>query len=218
MVLMLIPVGVATGCSNVVLKQPALRMQYYTLDYAPTRSKHPARLSSTIVFQRFRVAPDYNSRQMVYSESVHTKNAYVYHQWRSHPGDLVPYLLSRDLDHSGHFNAVHPPGSKTQPTFRIEGLLEKFYERDEKFDYEAVLAITITVVTNDPSKRVPTSVMHQHYHATVPMDGRSAGYLAKAMSRAVSKISGAISNDLVRVLAKHPTLLSKDSAAHDTTP
>ena len=182
------------GCLS--LKKPVIKIDYYTLEYDSPDVAFQAQLPFVVRIERFRVAPVYNSNRIVYSEQKFKRAAYNYHRWRSSPGDLVTYFLARDMHRSHLFKAVLTHDTGFLSSYTIEGIVDEFYEQDEKDLWEAVLSVSITLVREgepDVSKRV---LFQKKYSANKACEQKTPLALAKAMSSAMAKISEMIITDI----------------------
>ena len=182
------------GCLS--LKKPVIKIDYYTLEYDSPDVAFQAQLPFVVRIERFRVAPVYNSNRIVYSEQKFKRAAYNYHRWRSSPGDLVTYFLARDMHRSNLFKAVLTYDTGFLSSYVIEGIVDEFYEQDEKDLSEAVLSVSITLVREgepDVSKRV---LFQKKYSANKACEQKTPLALAKAMSSAMAKISEMIITDI----------------------
>jgi cholesterol transport system auxiliary component len=186
---------VVPGCLGI--KKPAMKIDYYTLEYDSPQLDFKARLPFVIRIERFQVAPVYNSNRIIYSEQKFKRAAYNYHRWRSGPGDLVTYFLARDMRKSDLFKAVLTYDTAFSSSHAIEGIVDEFYERDgEDGLWEAVIAASITLVSEDEpdiSKRV---LFQKKYSQKEKCEQKTPPALAKAMSKAMKKISENITADI----------------------
>ena len=190
--------------SCVSLSKPSPTIVQYTLHYDPPSNTKGKTLAVVLKVERFYVAPEFNTYQMVYGEGAFKRNVYHYHQWRSNPGDLVTYALIRDLRNSGSFAAVLPRESPIPPTHILEGMVDQFYEKDGSMTCDAVLSMSITLLVQgepDITKRI---LLQKSYQETEPCDRRNLDALAKAMSHAMRRVSGKIIKDLRTHLGAPP--------------
>ena len=188
----------APGCLS--LKKPVVKIDYYTLEYDSPDTAFQTRLPFVVRIKRFQVAPVYNSNRIIYSEQKFKRAAYNYHRWRSSPGDLVTYFLARDMRKSNLFKAVLTYDTGFSSSHAIEGIVDEFYEQDEKDLWKAVLSVSITLVKEgepDVSKRV---LFQKKYIAKETCEQKTPIALAKAMSSAMAKISEIIITDIYNCL------------------
>ncbi len=180
----------------VSLKQPRNKIGFYTLEYDPPQIVGLMPLSHVIRMSRFGVAPIYNTNRIIYRDRSFKRDAYAYHKWQANPGDLVTYLLNRDMKASGLFKAVLPRGSRFSSPYILEGQVDEFFESDKDQFWEAVLSISIVFIVGnapDMSKRV---LFQKTYHAREPCKQKNPRALAEAMSRAMAEVSGKIIRDI----------------------
>lgn len=187
MVLLLFIMGACTS-----LQQPSLRVDHYTLEYAPPPPVGRQALSVILRVERFSVAASYNTQQMVYREGSFKRETYAYHRWRANPGDLVSDNLARDMRQSGLFQAVVQEGSTVAATHIVEGSVDEFFEWSSGEGWKAALTVTATLIKAkeiDTSKKI---LFQQRFHVLQPCREKSPTGFAEAMSEAMSRVSGQI--------------------------
>jgi len=191
----------SAGCLSGIQPEEPPPTRYYTLKYdAPVLNRD--KLPYVINILEFSAGPNCNTDKLVYSQEKRTRENYHYHRWRSGPGGLVTYFLSRDLQQSKLFAAVSGPGFKTRCTHRLQGLVEEFYEMDKNNNSYAVAQLNVTLLEcnqKDVSKRV---IMQDSYRTREKMSKATPDQLAKAMSSVMQKLSRQLSKDIYQKLAK----------------
>ena len=182
------------GCAD--LKQPAVRIDYFTLEYESPVISDLSPLPVVIKVEPFSVAPSYNSTRIIYRNGSYKRDEYFYYKWRANPGLLATYFLRRDISNTGLFSAVLPSDSRFPFSFLLEGTVDQFYEMDEGEHWTAVLSLTITVMdSKDPD--VSANVLFQKtYHKQKPCPQNNPTGLAEAMSQAMKDMSGDIIRDV----------------------
>jgi len=191
----------ATGC--VSLRQPHLKVDYYTLEYEPTRVQGQA-LAAGLRVERFQVSPLYDGERIAFREANFTRGAYDYHRWRANPGDLVAYFMARDFRSSGLFQAVQTMDSQVPTTYAIAGCVEEIVEVDGADRWEAVLSLTITLLKTDekdPSRQV---LMQKNYSSAKACARKHPRALVESMSQAMAEISGRVLGDVHGRLLEKP--------------
>ncbi len=186
------------GCYN--FKQPRNRVEHYTLEYASPVIPNLKPLPASLKVERFTVAPDYNTRRIIYRDGSFKRNEYFYHKWRANPGDMVASYLTRDIKNSGLFKAVLPHGTDFPFSYVLEGSVDEFVEWDEAQKWNAVLAVTITLMAAhepDVAKRV---LFQRTYHSVKPFKEKNPQGLTEAMSQAMADISAEIIQDVYAAL------------------
>lgn len=182
-------------------KQPALKIDYYTLDYdAPKASHSKNKLPVILTIERFSSSPEYRTDKMIYQEKKATLSNYTYHRWRAVPADIVTYYLSRDLQSLGSFQAVTSPTGRLTPTHRVEGVVDKFLEIDGDEYWQAVISITITL-TKESEPDVSRQVLaQQSYTSQIRCESKHPLAVSMAMATGMAEISRKVDQLLVEKL------------------
>lgn len=182
------------GCAD--LKQPAVKIDYFTLEYDSPVITDLSPLPVVIKVETFSVAPLYNTSRIIYRNGSYKRDEYFYYKWRANPGALATYFLRRDIIHAGAFSAVLPPDSRFPFSYLLEGSVDQFYEMDEGEHWMAVLSLTITLMdSKDPD--VSRNVLFQKtYHEQKPCRQNNPTGLAEAMSLAMKDMSTDIIRDI----------------------
>jgi ABC-type uncharacterized transport system auxiliary subunit len=185
------------------LSRPSPKIEHYSLEYAPPSFGKLDRLPLILRVDRFSAAPLYDTRQIIYREKPFSRDAYVYHRWRSAPADLVTYFLTRDLQVSGLFSGVLPHASRQDALFELDGSVDDFYESDLEDTWEAVLTFSVTLMeANQPdvSKRI---LFQKTYHSKKECRKRNPQALAEAMSQAMADLSAKVIADVYDAMKKN---------------
>jgi ABC-type uncharacterized transport system auxiliary subunit len=182
------------ACMN--LKQPAIKVEYYTLEYPSPQFDGLTPLPYIIQVDRFTTAAPYNTSQIIYRNQSFERNAYVYHNWQTNPGAIVTTLVNRDLKNSGLFKAVLNPESRFSSSYSVEGSVDEFFEWDEPNTWKAALGISIILTKKDPQDMSNTILFQKTYHQTQKCRRKHPKAVAEAMSRALSEISKMMIKDI----------------------
>lgn len=169
---------------------------YYTLDYDSEAPSAPSRLPVVLRVNRFSVSPPFNTQRIVYAEKNLHRNTYTYHHWIAQPGELLSYLLARDLDHCGGFRAVMPADATQPATHDVYGWVEEFIEIDDHNPWQASINVHITLASTldpDASRRI---LMQKRYHQKADCKTKTPDALAEAMSVAVASIYKEVVHDI----------------------
>jgi cholesterol transport system auxiliary component len=198
-------VFVLASCSG--LSRPSPKVEHYSLEYTLPAWEKLSPLPVVLKVNRFSAAPLYDTRQIIYREKPFSRDAYVYHRWRSAPADLATYFLSRDLKYSGLFASVLPHDSGLEGMFEMEGFVDEFMESDLQDAWEAVLTFSVTLIeANQPdvSKKI---LLEKTYHAKESCRLKNPRALAEAMSRAMAELSTRVITDVYDALkGRNPSL------------
>jgi len=191
---------VIAGCLG--KQRPPAKIDYYTLEYELNKFDGLEPTPFVLRFERFSVAPVYNSSNIIYKTGKSRRDAYNYHKWRANPGDMVTSFLSRDLKNSSLFKAIFEPGSRFSSSHVVSGTVDEIFEQDERYSWKAVLSVTITLIKEneaDISKRI---LFQKRYRASEKCSRKNPLGIAEAMSRAMAGISEKIIADVYKSLAK----------------
>lgn len=184
-------------------KQPTREIEYYTLEYDPPVLEFQEPLAAVIRVDRFRATPFYDSNRIIYRKTSFKRDAYYYRKWRANPGDLVTYFLTRDMKQSSFFKTVLTSNNNAPASYVIEGSVDEFLEQDAKDSWEAVLAVSISLLAvNEPdiNKKV---LFQKNYSATETCGQKNPNGLAEAMSMAMTRVSKMIISDVYDAIARH---------------
>ena len=149
---------------------------------------------------RFGAAPAYDSSQMIFQDQSFRRDEYVYFKWIANPGSFATYFLARDLRDSGLFKGVFTYKSHMAASYALEGSVDEFFELDTPEGWDAVLAMSVTLVTigePDVSKRI---LFQKSYRARRKCREEHPRGLAEAMSEAMQEVSLKIIRDVYTVL------------------
>jgi ABC-type uncharacterized transport system auxiliary subunit len=188
------------GCLSV--KTPHQKIDYYTLEYDAPSISNSHTLPLVVQVERFQVAPVYNTTKIIYRQRPYTRDAYTYHMWRANPGDLVSYFLARDFQQSLVFKAVAAHNTGLLSTHILRGTVDEFYEHDGKDSWEAVLAVSITLMVNNESDISNRVLFQKSYSTRKACRQKNPRALAEAMSQAMANISEKVITDIYTFLAE----------------
>lgn len=185
---------VLTGCIGNASTPSAV--YYYTLDYQSQAPNAPLRLPVVLRVNRFSVSPPFNTQRIVYAEKNLHRNTYAYHHWIAQPGELLSYLLARDLDGFDGFRAVLPADATQPATHDVYGWVEEFMEKDDHNPWQASIRLHISLASAldpDASRRI---LMQKRYSQKADCMTKTPAALAQAMSVAVASIYKEIVHDI----------------------
>jgi cholesterol transport system auxiliary component len=189
--LALLLTGLLSACGK-----PPMLVQQYLPDYPAPAAASRTPVPEALKVEQFSVAQAFNTQNMVYQPRPYTAAVYHYSRWRANPGYLVTDYLLRDLREARRFSGVFGPNSSAKYRFRLEGGVEEFLELDEPDGWQAVLAITVTLLDVNQEQLPQRVVLQKSYRAAVPMPEKTPQGLARAMSGALEQVSGQVIGDL----------------------
>lgn len=183
-----------SACFN--MAQPPPRIDHYTLEYPPPQVTAGNPVGGSIRLARFRVVPQYNAMRFLYRSSEFQRRSDEYHRWRSQPGDMVTFFLARDFRQSGLFGGIFVDDTRADTACRIEGIVEEIYEDDAGQDRAAVLTITVTLLRTDTTDISQQLLLQKTYSTRELFSDHSPAAMVAAMSRAMSRVSAGIIEDV----------------------
>ncbi len=190
----LILILLASGCLGA---RPTEETRYYVLEYDPPRqAEGQAGLPLVLRVGRFEVVPTYDSRSIIYRADQFRRDAYAFDKWRDKPGEMVGYLLARDLRHSALFEAVLRDEGLVASHYTLKGSVEEFYELDSAEGRFAVISLEVLLVAEPEAGGAGRIVFQKDYREQERCRVKNPASLAEAMSQAVGRISTRISRDL----------------------
>jgi cholesterol transport system auxiliary component len=182
------------GCLST--SRPYKNIDYYTLEYDTPNISPRETLPVVVRIERFQVAPVYNTNKIIYRQQPFRRDAYPYHMWRANPGELVSYFLARDFQQSSVFSGIISHNTGMIFSHTIHGRVDEFFEYDEKNHWEAVLSVSITLMTKgetDISKKI---LFQKQYRARKACKQKNPRALAEAMSKAMASLSETMITDI----------------------
>ncbi len=179
-------------------------VRYYTLYYSPPEPLNSRESAGEypvfIHVKKLYALPPFNTTHIVYADSPFQRSRYFYHQWVTTPADMLTSLIVRDIEASGVADmTVTMPSGKTV-THRVEGTVIDFYENDAPHQWEAVIALRLTLTRMDPASRTGEILLQKTYRETKPLEKNNPHELARSMSMAMGAVSRQFIQDIVEVL------------------
>lgn len=189
------------SCMN--FRQPNPDITYYTLEYDSPTFPGKEQLPCIIKLEDFMASPIYNTTSIIYRKNAFERDAYTYYKWSVNPADIVTYLIGRDLKKSGLFKGVLLPGERNREiAFRLEGIVNEFYELDESKEWSGVLSLSITLTPQGKAKASGMDIFQKTYSVTERCENKNPAALAKALSGAMEKVSRRIIDDIYIYIKK----------------
>jgi len=179
-----------SGCGK-----PPMLVNQYILEYPAPAVGGQTKLPEAVKVELFAVAQAFNTNAMVYQPQPFKSQVYNYSRWRANPGYLVTDYLLRDLRNSGLFQGVFGPDSSGKCRFKLEGGVAEFQELDEPGNWQAALALTVTLLDTSQEELPQRVVFQKNYRVSEPLPEKTPQGLAQAMSRAMAQLSARIITD-----------------------
>ncbi len=190
----------SAGCTQ--MTQPVKEIRQYTLEYPSPHFEKLKGLPYSIRVEFFRASPDYAGRQMVYRAADFSREAYIYHRWRSSPARMLEYLLMRDLRDSRLFQVVTGSGEYMEATHVLSGMVDAFLELEEESGRTAFLSVTLMLRHARRPGEGGGLLFQKSYQFRARLNGGGPRALARAMSQAAAQFSRKAINDIYATLAE----------------
>ena len=192
----------AAGC-RIFQSQPD-PVQYYTLSYdkpevANCRDK-AVDTPLVIRIKRLDAAAPYNTNHIIYAPNRYERSEYAYQKWIKPPSDIMTPLLVRDIENSGIAETVGQMPSGKNITHRIEGTIIDFYENDKPDDWEAVLALRLSLTHIKSGSKTEKVIFTKTYREEKKLAKNNPHALARAMSEAMKSVSVRFIDDICKKL------------------
>ncbi len=141
----------------------------------------------------------YAGTRMLYTESGIDRNAFAFSRWSDSPIRLLQTVLLEQLNQSGLFRAVVPPGSTLRSDLSLEGTLLDFSLHLEGERPRGVVE-TRFLLADSRSRKVLAS---RRFRAEVPVEKADARHAAMALDRAARQVAEELSAWLAQQLQGH---------------
>lgn len=182
------------GCVN--LKQPAVKVDYYQIEYEPANSPASEPLDAVLGVRRFTVAAAYDHDRMVYKEGAFERQTYYYHRWITNPAEMIRDAILKDLQRSGNYRAVVQVPGTTAWNYEIQGYVREIYENDLGQHWESILDLDVTLIKTPPETSKRRALFQKNYRTSAVCENKDPKAVVAAMSTAMQKISYELQKDV----------------------
>jgi ABC-type uncharacterized transport system auxiliary subunit len=157
--------------------------RYYQLAPPQTQAKQPG--DASIAIEPLTTDGAYDDDRIVYRVTPYRLDYYNYHRWSSPPGTMLGNYLQDAFSRSGRFRAVTRDASDAVPV-TLGGRVIAIEEVDQsKTSWLGRIAVELTVTDTVTNK----ILWSQRFEETEPLHEQTPEGLARALSRAMSRIS-----------------------------
>lgn len=170
-------------------------VHFYRLFYDAPK---PAGIKTAAVIRikPVKVMAPYDSKKIVYlHENGLEQGFYRYHRWAAFPNDMIFNLISRDIRRSGISASVITNTSALLPTHILEIVVNRFYEKDGKTSWKAIVSLTARLIKEDSDGQARL-LFEKTYSSARTLEHKNPKGLARALSLALSDISGRMIHDI----------------------
>jgi ABC-type uncharacterized transport system auxiliary subunit len=157
--------------------------RYYQL--AAPQQAAAQRGDATIAIEPLTADGAYDDERIVYRVTPYRLDYYNYHRWSSPPGTMLGNYLQDAFSRSGRFRAVTRDASDAVPV-TLGGRVIAIEEVDQsKTSWLGRIAVELTLTDTVTNK----ILWSQRFEETEPLHEQTPEGLARALSRAMSRIS-----------------------------
>ncbi len=199
LVTVIMAVSLLPGCFG--RSKPPYLVEEYVFQYPSPSPGSNVPLTTSLRVERFAVSREYNTRSMLYRPDEYRLSTYNYHRWRANPGDMVADYLFRDFRESGLFQAVFSYHSGQRTRFVLEGGVTGIHAASKSGGSTATLSLYVTLLDLQEQELSGRVCLQKAYSAEEPMADDGPQSLARAASKAMSRLSREITEDVHRVAA-----------------
>ncbi len=186
------------GCLD--LKQPAVKVDYYQVEYGPAQSPASEHIDVVLGVRGFAIAATYDHNRMVYKDGTYERETRFYHRWVTNPADMVRDALFKDLKHSGNYSAVVQAPGSTAWNYEVQGYIQDIYENDLGGKWESVLNLDIILIGARSEILNERILFQKSYGASVVCKGKTPQAVVAAMSEAIEDISTKLQGDIYKAV------------------
>jgi cholesterol transport system auxiliary component len=187
---------IATGCVN--LKHPAVKIDYYQIEYGPLNSPASEPLDAVLGVRNFTIASTYDHDRIVYKEDTFRRQSYYYHRWITNPSAMIKNALLKDLQDSGSYRAVTPIPGGVVWNYELQGHIHEIYEEDSGANWTAVVDIEVTLVKIPSTESTRKVLFQKNYHHHAACEKKEPVSVVAAMSAAVKELSIKVQQDVYK--------------------
>jgi len=182
-----------TGCAA---SKPQYNVENYLLNYPAPSWDKPAKLTTSVKFNRFSIAAAYNSTNMIFRSDAYSIDSFNYSRWAVNPADMIGDGLLSDMRGGGLFGAVFSRYESEESRFIVSGGVEEFYLRMGNGHNTAVIAIAISMQDSNEKETGKRMMFQKRYIREEPLKDASPRGYCQAASTAMQLISRDIINDI----------------------
>ncbi len=197
-VLGVILLSLACGCFN--LKQPAVKVDYYQIEYELPNPPTSEALDVVLGIRDFTIASTYDHDRVIYKEETYERQAYYHHRWITNPSDMLKNALLKDFQNSAAYRAIILiPGSIIWD-YEIQGHIHEILESDLGESWSSVIDLEITFIKTPPKESVRKVIFQKNYRHSAICQKKEPKAVVVAMSEAVKELSVALQNDVYKAV------------------
>ncbi len=192
----------SSGCVNLNKEVPVKTA--YSLDVLRQGSDPVAQTKSVLEIRKFRVAPPFEGRGLVYRMGEQRYESDYYHEWFISPNAMVTQQVQNWLTAASLFEHVLASGSTAEETHLLEGTVTALYgDFRDPAALKAVLGIQIVLL--DAGSLDSGILFQRDYRREIALAVPTPDVLVKGWNDTLREILTAAEEDLAKVLPRPST-------------
>jgi len=191
--LFLMLVLISTGCTN--LDRPNPGKNYYVLNTERSAEERTSAKGTILKVRPVRVAPYFESKELVYRKPDQNFESDFYHQFFSSPGNMLTEEIRKWILDSKVFEYVMEDGSRLQATYVLEVEVQSFY--GDYSDIQAPKAILDLKTTLIDNQQIPPKIVFdKEYQYSIPVEQARPQSLIQGWNEALTTYLTELESDL----------------------
>ena len=183
------------GCVSLNKSYPEKRS--FVLEVSRDHETGSPRIGPILKIARFRVAPQFEGRELVVRTGEFQYDMHFYDVWLVAPGAMLGQQFYAWLSRTGQFQYVLLGSNHVEPTYVLEGGITAFHgDYREGRQPTAVLGLDLHVIDG---KQETSVVWQRRYRQEVPLSGRSPDELARGLNEALRLVLVDVERELQSV-------------------
>lgn len=200
--LALVAVWGSPGCVELNKEVPVKTA--YSLDVLRQGSDPVAQTKTVLKVRKFRVAPPFEGRGLVYRMGEHRYESDYYHEWFVSPNAMVTQQIQNWLTAAGLFEHVLASGSTAEETHLLEGTVTALYG-DFRNPAAPKAALGMQIVLLDAGSLDSGILFQRDYQREIALGAPTPDALVKGWNDALREVLTAAEEDLATVVPRPST-------------
>jgi len=199
------------GCAAGAKTSAAVRQ--YALEYPSPAFGNLERVRDSIRVEPLSIARAFSTASMVYRSRPFVYGDDAYNRWKVKPSVMISDLLLRDMKSAGLFGGVFSGNDSESGDYALGGVIEEFYEQEERDGSKAVLTLNVTLLNRSRQNTGGRLSFQKNYRSVQTMETCDAESMARAMSKAMEALSREIILDTYQAMKANGNATANESAS-----
>lgn len=188
--------GALSGCG---LSRPAPERKTFLIQTSAAERVATVKPGTSLAVRSVRVAQGFDERTLVYRTGESTYAADYYNVFFIDPPAMLAAEARKRLERTGPFETVLDPGSRLEPTHRLELFVPTMHgDYRDSGNPRAVLEVQALLTAGTVSQ--PKVLLKRDYRRETPATDRTPEALVTAHARALAEILDALAADMTAAM------------------